>query len=293
MKGKVKFQKIDKSPQKEDIANLGENRLKKILELVQGGNLTVEDALGEIKFVPYEDMGFAKVDYHRQLRHGFPEVVYCEGKAIEHVVAIMQKLVETSTANVLATRAAPAVYEAVKQEIPEAVYLPLPRVIYVRRGPQETRGNVLVVSAGTADLPVAEEAAITCELMGNKVERLYDVGVAGLHRFLSHSHLLYRANAIVVVAGMEGALASVVGGMVDKPVIAVPTSIGYGASMHGIAALLSMLNSCSSNVTVVNIDNGFGGGYVAGIINKMAAGVGEQHETPETELKLSAVGNME
>lgn len=293
MKGNGRVQKLKKDSGREDISNLGENKLKEILEQVHGGDLTVEDALGELKFVPYEDMGFAKVDHHRQLRHGFPEVVYCEGKAIEHIVAIMQKLVETSSANILATRASQAVYEAVRKEIPEAVYLSLARVIYVRRGTQYDRGNVLVISAGTADLPVAQEAAITCELMGNKVERLYDVGVAGLHRFLSYRHLLYRANVIVVVAGMEGALASVVGGMVDKPVIAVPTSIGYGASLNGIAALLSMLNSCSSNVTVVNIDNGFGGGYVAGIINKIAAGVGEQHEIPETEHELNAVGNLE
>lgn len=269
--------------EQKDVSCFGEKKIKKLFEMVLNGELTIDDALGEFKFLPYEDMGFAKVDHHRHLRHGFPEVVYCQGKTVDQVVAIMNRLAATSNANILATRASREVYEEVQKTIPDAVYHDLPRIISVLRGPQYAKGNVLVVSAGTADLPVAEEAAITCEMMGNKVERLYDVGVAGLHRFLSQRHMLYRANVIVVTAGMEGALASVVGGMVDKPVIAVPTSIGYGASFNGLAALLSMLNSCSSNVSVVNIDNGFGGGYIAGVINKLAVGaeIDELHETDE------------
>ena len=278
--------------EQKDVSCFGEKKLKNLLEMVRNGEISVEDALGEAKFLPYQDMGFAKVDHHRHLRQGFPEVVYCQGKATGHVVAIMERLAAASQGNILATRASQEVYEEVKKVLPDAVYHALARVISVRRGAQYSRGNVLVVSAGTADLPVAEEAAITCEMMGNKVERLYDVGVAGLHRFLSQRHLLYRANAVVVTAGMEGALASVVGGMIDKPVIAVPTSVGYGASFNGVAALLSMLNSCSSNVSVVNIDNGFGGGYIAGIINKIAVGA-EENEVQETYSEICAVGDME
>lgn len=277
--------------EQKDVSCFGEKKIKKIFEMVQKGEMTVDDAVGEFKFLPYEEMGFAKVDHHRHLRQGFPEVVYCQGKTVEQVVAIMDRLAATSHGNILGTRAGREVYEEVKKIIPDAVYHELPRIISVRRGPQEARGNVLIVSAGTADLPVAEEAAITCEMMGNKVERLYDVGVAGLHRFLSQRHMLYRAKAVVVTAGMEGALASVVGGMVDKPVIAVPTSIGYGASFNGLAALLSMLNSCSSNVSVVNIDNGFGGGYIAGLINKIAVGA-EENELHETN-QVCAVGDVE
>lgn len=275
-----------------DVSCFGEKKIKKLFEMVSTGEISIDDALGEFKFLPYEDMGFAKVDHHRHLRQGFPEVIYCQGKTTEQVVAIMKRLAETSQGNILATRASQDVYAEVIKIIPDAVYHALARIIAVRRGPQQSRGNVLVVSAGTADLPVAEEACITCEMMGNKVERLYDVGVAGLHRFLSQRHMLYRANAVVVTAGMEGALASVVGGMVDKPVIAVPTSVGYGASFGGVAALLSMLNSCSSNVSVVNIDNGFGGGYIAGLINKTAVGADED-ELPETEIQVNAVGNMD
>lgn len=277
--------------EQKDVSCFGEKKIKKLFEMVLNGELSIDDALGEFKFLPYEDMGFAKVDHHRHLRHGFPEVVYCQGKTVEQVAAIMNRLAASSNGNILATRASREVYEEVQKIIPDAVYHDLPRIISVLRGPQYAKGNVLVVSAGTADLPVAEEAAITCEMMGNKVERLYDVGVAGLHRFLSQRHMLYRANAIVVTAGMEGALASVVGGMVDKPVIAVPTSVGYGASFNGLAALLSMLNSCSSNVSVVNIDNGFGGGYIAGVINKLAVGA-ERDELHEAD-KIHATGNLE
>lgn len=275
-----------------EVSCFGEKKIKKLFQMVQKGDLTIDDAIGEFKFLPYEDMGFAKVDHHRHLRQGFPEVVYCQGKTTEQVVAITSKLAQTTHSNILGTRATQEVYDAVKEALPDAVYNSLARVIYVKRGPQYSRGNVLVVSAGTADLPVAEEAAITCEMMGNKVERLYDVGVAGLHRFLSQRHLLYRANVVVVTAGMEGALASVVGGMVDKPVIAVPTSVGYGASFNGLSALLCMLNSCSSNVSVVNIDNGFGGGYSAGLINKLAVGA-EEDELQETNREVCAVGDLD
>ncbi len=274
-----------------DISNLGEKKLRRLFEMIRSGELGIDDALGEYKFLPYEDLGFAKVDHHRHQRQGFPEVIYCQGKTVEQVVEIAKKLAATSYGNILATRAAQEVYDAVKKAIPDAVYDGLARTIAVRRGPQHSRGSVLVVSAGTADLPVAEEAAITCELMGNKVERLYDVGVAGLHRLLSQRHLLYRANVVVVVAGMEGALASVVGGMVDKPVIAVPTSIGYGASFNGVAALLSMLNSCSSNVSVVNIDNGFGAGFNAGLINKAAVGV-KDDAGQGTDCEIGSVRNL-
>lgn len=274
------------------VSCFGEKKLRHLFEMIRGGEISIDDALGETKFLPYHDMGFAKIDHHRHLRQGFPEVVYCQGKTSEQVVAIMKRLAETSQGNILATRATVEVYEEVIKLLPDAVYHSLARIISVKRGPQYSRGNVLVISAGTADLPVAEEAAITCEMMGNKVERLYDVGVAGLHRFLSNRHMLYRANAIVVTAGMEGALASVVGGMIDKPIIAVPTSVGYGASFNGVAALLSMLNSCSSNVSVVNIDNGFGGGNIAGLINKIAIGA-EDHELQETNGEICAFGNME
>ena len=246
-----------------------EHKLKDLLTQLSSGALSVDDAFQELKNLPFEDLGFAKIDNHRQIRNGFPEVVYCGGKTTEHVVTIMKRLVEVSDNNVLATRADKEVFDAVFKEIPDAEYHELARLIMVRRGTQKQSGNILVVSAGTSDLPVAEEAVLTAELMGNHVERLYDTGVAGIHRLLGHKDVLDRAKVLIVVAGMEGALASVVGGLVDKPVIAVPTSIGYGASFNGLAALLSMLNSCASGVTVVNIDNGFGAGYAAALINRM------------------------
>ncbi|WP_366924360.1 nickel pincer cofactor biosynthesis protein LarB [Metallumcola ferriviriculae] len=246
-----------------------EKKLKQLLSDIKHGNVDVDEAYAALKSLPFEDLGFAKIDNHRQIRNGFPEVIYCAGKTTEHIAAIMQKLEAVSDSNILATRASQEAYEAVAEVIPDAQYQKIPRLITVLRGEQESRGNILVVSAGTSDQPVAEEAAITAEVMGNHVERLYDTGVAGIHRLLSQQEKLQQARAVIVVAGMEGALASVVGGLVDKPVIAVPTSVGYGASFHGLAALLSMLNSCASGVTVVNIDNGFGAGYAAALINKM------------------------
>lgn len=248
---------------------MNEETIRLLLENIKGQKISIEEGVEQLKILPFEDLGFAKVDYHRKLRQGFAEVIYCAGKTKEQIVAIAEKLSEQGGGNVLATRATPEVYEAVLAKIPDAQYHPLARTIMIRRGKQEDRGNILVLSAGTSDLPVAEEAAITAEIMGNHVERVYDTGVAGIHRLLSQTEKLRYARVIVVVAGMEGALASVVGGLVDKPVIAVPTSVGYGANFGGLSALLAMLNSCASGVSVVNIDNGFGAGYQAGLINRL------------------------
>lgn len=247
--------------------------LHEILSALQSGEMSVADAMERLRNLPYEDCGFAKIDHHRRLRTGFPEVVFCQGKTAEQVVEIVRRLAAHNPV-VLATRADEATYNAVRQEIPHAIYHKEARVIVVRdpdsRPERRTDDDryVLVVSAGTADIPVAEEAAVTAEAMGSRVERAYDIGVAGIHRLFDQKELLDNANVIVVVAGMEGALASVVGGLVSKPVIAVPTSIGYGASFQGLAALLSMLNTCAEGVVVVNIDNGFGAGYFAHLINK-------------------------
>jgi len=239
------------------------------LDSVKSGELSVQEAVGRLRHLPYEDLGFAKVDHHRSLRTGFPEVIFCQGKSSEQVVEIIKRLAERNPV-VLATRADEAIYEAVRKAVPHAVYHRQARMIVVRKDePQpETDKYMMVVSAGTADIPVAEEAAVTAESMGSKVERVYDIGVAGIHRLLDQKDKLRNANVIIVVAGMEGALASVVGGLVDKPVIAVPTSIGYGSSFEGLAALLSMLNTCAEGVAVVNIDNGFGAGYFAHLINR-------------------------
>lgn len=248
---------------------MNENSLRDLLTGIKRNEISIDAGLDQLKNLPFEDLGFAKVDHHRQLRQGFPEVIYCAGKTTEQVVAIAEKLYEGSDNNILATRANDEVYEAVAARVPNAEYDDMARLIVMRKGKQEHKGHILVLSAGTSDMPVAEEAAITAEVMGNRVERIYDTGVAGIHRLLSQKERLLAARVIIVVAGMEGALASVVGGLVDKPVIAVPTSVGYGASFGGLAALLSMLNSCASGVSVVNIDNGFGAGYQASLINKL------------------------
>ncbi|MDE0466923.1 MAG: nickel pincer cofactor biosynthesis protein LarB [Candidatus Poribacteria bacterium] len=244
-------------------------KLRILLEQVKGGEVAVHDALQSLRTLPFEDLGFSKIDHHRQLRTGFPEVIFCEGKTIEHVRQISERILAAGHP-LLATRATPDMYEAVKEVQPTARYNALGRTIAVKRS-EEDEGipGILVVSAGTSDLPVAEEAVETALMMGNQPERLYDVGVAGLHRLMSNHEKLLNARVIIVVAGMEGALPSVVGGLVDCPVIAVPTSIGYGASFGGLAALLGMLNSCASGVTVVNIDNGFGAGYSASLINQL------------------------
>ncbi len=239
-----------------------------IIDRYRQGKLTREQAIGLLN--PYEELGFAKIDHQRADRQGFPEVIYAEGKTIEQVVAIAQTLVARNN-SVLATRANKTMYDAVHAVIPEAVYHDLPRLIVVEKVPlpSDDQRFILVLTAGTSDLPVAEEAAITAEVMGNKVKRIYDVGVAGIQRLLAQREWIQNANVIIVAAGMEGALASVVGGMAAKPVVAVPTSVGYGANFGGLSALLGMLNSCAAGVAVVNIDNGFGAGRLASLINHM------------------------
>lgn len=250
---------------------MDERTLRALLERVQRGETGVEEALAALRRLPFEDLGFARLDTHRALRAGFPEVVYCEGKRPEQAAAIIARLAG-GPGPVLGTRASSEVYARVRAAVPEARYSDVARMVIVEREPLPKRpGAVLVICAGTADLPVAEEAALTAEVMGNHVERLADVGVAGLHRLLANLEQVQRASVLVVVAGMEGALPSVVGGLVRRPLIAVPTSVGYGASFGGLAALLAMLNSCAPGVTVVNIDNGFGAGYAASMINALAA----------------------
>lgn len=239
-----------------------------LLKKVKDGQLTPEDAHAELRHLPYEDMGFVKIDHHRRLRQGAAEVIYCPGKTDEQIATIFRELVKRG-GNIMATRANRSSYERVKQEVPEAEYNETARLIVLWNEKKESKGKIAVVSAGTADQAVAEEAALTAEVMGNTVERVYDVGVAGIHRLLAHEALLQKASVIIVVAGMEGALASVVGGLVDKPVVAVPTSVGYGAHLQGVAPLLTMLNSCASGMAVVNIDNGFGAAVMAHRINRL------------------------
>lgn len=241
--------------------------LERTLEKVKTGEISVAQATHELSMLPYEEMDFAKVDHHRHMRVGFPEVIFGHGKTIEQIVTIAGRLI-TSSNKLLITRVDEAVYTAVKEKIPDAVFSPAGRTIVVNRDQNRTQvPGVMVVTGGTADIPIAEEAAITAELMGNEVGRVFDVGVAGLHRLFVKLPEIRKAHVLVVVAGMEGALPSVVGGLVSIPVIAVPTSIGYGANFEGLAPLLAMLNSCAPGVSVVNIDNGFGAGYIAGMIN--------------------------
>ena len=243
--------------------------LRELLADVRAGTVAVEEAVNRLRSMPFEDLGFAKVDHHRSIRCGFPEVIYCEGKTPEQVAAIFDACMKRDGGNVLGTRASPEVAEAVQARHPHARYDPVSRTVTIRQqSVAPSAGTIAIVAAGTSDLPVAEEARVTAEIMDQKTETFYDVGVAGIHRLLAHGEAIQSADVIVVVAGMEGALASVVGGIVDCPVIAVPTSVGYGASFHGLAALLTMLNSCASGVAVVNIDSGFAGGYVAALINR-------------------------
>lgn len=244
---------------------------RKILEQVSRGEISVEEAQAYFAREPFEELGYAKLDLHREVRSGFPEVVYCSGKPDEYLVQIFQKLVEAH-GEVLGTRADAHQYELVKQVIPDISYDPVSHILKKEKE-KELIGKITVCSAGTADIPVAEEAAATAEYFGTRVIRLYDVGVSGLHRLLSHVEELQDANCVVAVAGMEGALASVIGGLVRNPVIAVPTSVGYGASLQGLSALLTMINSCANGVAVVNIDNGFGAGYLATQINRLAVGI--------------------
>ncbi|HEY3314192.1 MAG TPA: nickel pincer cofactor biosynthesis protein LarB [Bacillota bacterium] len=252
-----------------------ESSLREILERLRIGSIGVDQAVEILRTLPYEDLEFAKVDHHRHLRTGFPEVVFCQGKTIQQVLAILDRLARVNS-RVMATRAGPELYEAARALWPHAAYREAARVIVLEKPGVKTPkrvGRVVVASGGTADIPVAEEAAVTAEVMGAEVERVYDVGVAGLHRLLDKRKVLTAGRVIVAVAGMEGALASVVAGLVDKPVIAVPTSVGYGASFGGLAALLAMLNSCAAGVGVVNIDNGFGAGYLAAQINRLGGEV--------------------
>jgi hypothetical protein len=240
-----------------------------LFEQVRDGAMDIDAAMVRMRHMPFEDLGFAKIDHHRALRHGIPEVIFAKGKTADQVVAIAGKLLDNAR-NVLITRADPECARAVTAALEGAEYAPLSGAIrFWRDRTVHGKGKIVIVCAGTSDLFVAEEALITAEVMGNEVESIYDIGVAGIHRLMSNRERLTEARVIVVCAGMEGALPSAVGGLVSCPVIAVPTSVGYGASFHGLAALLGMLNSCASNVTVVNIDNGFGAGYVASLINRL------------------------
>lgn len=249
---------------------MDKNKLRSFLESVKKNEISVDEAVSKLKELPFTEIGdYAKIDNHRALRNGYPEVIFCQGKSLEHINGIITKMLEMGEKNILATRASKEVYESILKITDKAIYYDLARIIVIKRKEIVTsKKKILVVTGGTADIPVAEEAAVTAEVLGNSVERLYDVGVAGLHRLLAKLDVIYSANVIICAAGMEGALASVIGGLADVPVIAVPTSVGYGASFGGVAALLSMLNSCASGTTVVNIDNGFGAGYTASMINK-------------------------
>jgi NCAIR mutase (PurE)-related protein len=242
-------------------------QVEQLLRSIAAGTVTPEEGLTRLRFLPYEDVGFARIDHHRSLRQGVPEVIYCEGKTVEQVRLIGERILSQQS-DLLATRVSPQAAEALLTLAPEAEYNAVARTVVMhQKARTETEGMVLVVSAGTSDLPVVEEAVVTARALGSTVQTVYDVGVAGLHRLLDAQPLLTAARVVVVVAGMEGALASVVGGLVDKPVIAVPTSVGYGANFQGLAPLLAMLNSCAAGVAVVNIDNGFGAGYMAHTIN--------------------------
>ncbi len=244
------------------------DHIRDILEAVRQGKQDVDTALEQLKDLPFTDMGFAKIDNHRQLRTGYPEVIFCSGKTHEQAEEII-RLMYLRGNNILATRAGEELAQRINALYPEAEYNALARTITIRRNEVSmTETYISVVTAGTADIPVAEEAAVTAELFGNKIERIYDVGVAGIHRLYSRIDLIRNGRVIIAVAGMEGALPGVIGGLVDKPVIAVPTSIGYGANFNGLSALLTMLNSCAAGISVVNIDNGFGAGYLASLINR-------------------------
>lgn len=250
--------------------------LKGLLEAVSRGEIKPDQALEAIRHLPFEDIGFAHIDHHRELRQNTPEVIYCEGKTKEQIVKIIERMLSKGT-DILATRASSDVYEKVKPLDGRFCYNELARTVILKNRPKtKTKGKILVVTGGTSDIPVAEEAWVTADILGSSVDKLYDVGVAGVHRLLNHKDKLFDSRVIIAVAGMDGALPSVIGGLVDKPVIAVPTSVGYGASFGGISALLTMLNSCASGVAAVNIDNGYGAGYLAHIINLL----GEEPPSP-------------
>ena len=243
--------------------------IEKLLKEVKTGDKSVEEALEILKNFPYTDLGFARIDHHREMRTGYPEIIYCAGKTVEQVAAIFGVMYQREN-NVIGTRADRKMFDEVKKVIPDAVFHPEARIISIqKKKPSPPDSKIAVITAGTSDMPVAEEAAVTAELLGNKIIRIYDAGVAGIHRLVDKLPEIRTCRVIIVIAGMEGALASVVGGLVDIPVIAVPTSVGYGANFGGISALLAMLTSCSAGVTVVNIDNGFGAGFSASMINQM------------------------
>jgi hypothetical protein len=243
-------------------------KLRKLLENVKAGKTGIDDALRELRSFPYQDLGDAKIDTHRDLRRGFPEVILCKGKSLEQIERIMKGL-SPMTEFIMATKADTAAFDAIKKVRGDAVYYETARIVLVGgKRKKKTTKTILIVTAGTSDVPIAEEAAITAEIMGNTADRIYDIGVAGVHRLFDSREKLFHANVIIVVAGMEGALASIIGGLVDSPVIAVPTSVGYGSSFEGLAALLSMLNCCAPGVVTVNIDYGFGAGYFASFINQ-------------------------
>jgi pyridinium-3,5-biscarboxylic acid mononucleotide synthase len=243
--------------------------VEKLLKNVKSGETSIDEAMEVLKNFPYTDLGFARIDHHREMRTGYPEIIYCAGKSTEQVREIFRVMAEREN-NVIGTRANSEMYEAVRSVLPDSVFYPEARIISMqKKKPVNPKTRIAVITAGTSDMPVAEEAAVTAELLGNDVLRIYDAGVAGIHRLVDKLPDIRSCRVVVVIAGMEGALASVVGGLVDKPVIAVPTSVGYGASFGGISALLAMLTSCSTGVTVVNIDNGFGAGFSASMINRM------------------------
>lgn len=243
--------------------------LEEVLDKVQKGKLSPKKALNILKDYPYQDLAFAKIDHHRELRKGYPEIIYGLGKTDEQIVKIAQEIIKKGS-NLLITKINEETYKNVKKKIPSAQFNPHARTIHlIQKKPSPGKGKIMIITAGTSDIPVAEEAAVTCETLGNEIDKVYDVGVAGLHRFFGEYEKIKQARVIITVAGMEGALPSVVAGVVDIPVIAVPTSVGYGASMKGLAALLAMLNSCPGGVGVVNIDNGFGAGYLASLINHL------------------------
>lgn len=249
---------------------MDQNHLRALLEQVRTGTVDLDSAMHTLRKLPFEDLGYARIDNHRSLRTGVSEVIFCQGKSIAQIRGIVERISQNH-GNILATRAGREVYEAIREVNRECEYHETARIVVIGPERVERMGNIAVVSAGTSDMAVSEEAAVTAEVLGNRVNRIYDAGVAGIHRLLDACEELFEANVAVVVAGMEGALASVVGGLVSCPVIGVPTSVGYGASFGGVAALLSMLNSCASGVSVVNIDNGFGAGYQASLINKATA----------------------
>ena len=244
--------------------------LRDLLEKIKDNKLSIDDALEKLKNLPYEDIGYANIDHHREIRNGYPEVIYCEGKSDEHILGIIERMMVKGS-NILGTRCRKETFEKIKEVYPNCEYEELSKVLKIQNNEITNigKGKIVVVSGGTSDIPVADEAYYTAKFLGNDVERVYDVGVAGIHRLLNKKHILQSARVLIVVAGMEGALPSVGGGLVDVPVIAVPTSVGYGANFGGLSALITMLNSCASGISVVNIDNGFGAGYLAATINKL------------------------